>query len=87
LALNEENRDMFKAGLCIEHNEHKSLYEIISIWIYENTCYNWKNEEAKQRAIETDEVWTMQWHPDSPVSFHSLAAPTFDELLELANSI
>ena len=72
-------------GLHLNHNDHKNVYEKAEQWIVDNDWCDWENEEAKQRAIDTDEIWTLQWYPDTPVGFCALAAPTFEELLKLAN--
>jgi hypothetical protein len=34
-----------------------------------------------QRAIATDELWTMQWYPETPVGFCVLHASTLAALL------
>ena len=75
-----------KCGLHLQHNDHRNVYEPVGQWIVDNDWCTWENEEAKQRAIETDEIWTVQWYPDTPVGFYALAAPTFEELLKLANN-
>ena len=74
-----------KSGLHLQHNDHKNVYETAVQWIVDNDWCDWESEEAKQRAIDTDEIWTLQWYPDTPVGFYALAAPTFEELLEWAN--
>lgn len=74
-----------KCGLHLQHNDHKNVYEPAGQWIADNDWCDWENEEAKQRAIDTDEIWTIQWYPDTPVGFYALAAPTLDELLKRAN--
>ena len=43
--------------------------------------YAWESEEAKQRAIEMDECWTLQLYPDTPIGFMAIAAPTLEDLL------
>lgn len=74
-------------GLHIEHNTHKSYYQTAAQWVAEvGADYDWNSNEAKQRAIDTDEVWTMTWFPNTPVGSHAVAAPTLQELLEFANS-
>jgi hypothetical protein len=75
-----------KAGLNLEHNQHKNYYEKAEDWIAENEWCDWENEEAKQKAIVSDEIWTIQWYPDTPVGFIAIAAPTLTDLLRLANS-
>jgi hypothetical protein len=72
------------AALYLQHNEHKNMYEEASQWIADNDMYDWENEEAKQRAIETDSIWTIQWYPNTPVGFNAVAAPTLEELLQFA---
>lgn len=71
-------------GLYLTHNDHKSVYDTLPEWL-ENCAaiYDWADEEAKQRAIETDCIWTLQWYPHSPIGFTAVAAPTLPELLEM----
>lgn len=74
-----------KCELCITHNQHRSYYEKIADFIGGSGA-DWPSEEAKARAIATDEIWTIQWYPDTPISFHLIAAPTLEEALAFANS-
>lgn len=74
-----------KCGLHLEHNAHKNTYESAEQWIADNDWCDWENEDAKQRAIDTDEIWTLQWYPDTPVGFYALAAPTLAELFKLVD--
>tara|TARA_R110001583_G_scaffold34551_2_gene115900 strand:+ start:4189 stop:4455 length:267 start_codon:yes stop_codon:yes gene_type:complete len=74
-----------KAGLSLEHNQHKTLYEKPEDWIADNEWCDWESEEAKQQAIDTGEIWTLQWYPETPVGFCAVAAPTLEELLRLAS--
>lgn len=77
-----------KCGLYLEHNAHKDYYETAIESIVENhnnPCpYQWKNDEHKNRSMDTNEVWTLQWYPRTPIGFHLIAAPTLSELLEFA---
>ena len=75
-----------KCGLFLTHNEHKDYYQKAEDWIKE-VDYDWADEESKMRAINTDEVWTLHWYPDTPIGFYSIAAPTLEELLEQANNV
>lgn len=75
-----------KAGMSLEHNQHKNFYEKASDWIDDNDLFEWENEEAKQKPIETDEIWTLQWYPHTPVGFCAVAAPTLADLLCLASN-
>lgn len=79
-----------KCGLFLTHNEHRDYYEKAADYIREGcerqSPTTWKDEEAKQRAIETDEIWELQWYPRTPIGFFHVAAPTLHELLELAKT-
>ena len=74
-----------EAGLSLNHNDHKNIYQPAAEWIAENDWCDWKDEDAKQRAVATNEIWTLQWYPNTPVGFIALAAPTLQELLAWAN--
>lgn len=73
-----------KCGLFLTHNEHRDYYEPVTKWIAEHE-YDWPSDEAKARALATDEVWVLQWYPETPIGFNLVAAPTLEELLAFAN--
>lgn len=79
-----------KCGLYLTHNDHLCDYmtaaEQIAYWGRRVGCGpDWPNDDtAKQRAIETGEIWELRWYPRTPVSFNHIAAPTLDELLAFA---
>lgn len=75
-----------KAGLRLEHNQHRNYYEKAADWIAENEWCDWESEEAKQKAIKTDEIWTLQWSPETPIGFCGVAAPTLEDLLRIAGT-
>lgn len=74
-----------KCGLILTHNEHLNYYESASEFVTREQCKDaWKDEEAKARAIATNEIWCLQWYPDTPVGFLMVYAPTLEELMEFA---
>jgi hypothetical protein len=72
-----------KCHLNLLHNQHRVYYESAAEYAL-RFPESWKDEEAKQRAITTDEIWELQWYPNTPVGFNHVLAPTLAELLELA---
>lgn len=84
------NLPKHKCGLTLTHNEHLGNYmtaaEQIAIWDKRiGSGPDWPNADtAKQRAIETGEIWELRWYPNSAVGFNYIAAPTLDELLAFA---
>lgn len=78
-----------EASLHLTHNDHKSYYRTVAEAIqeddhgYQEDC--WVSAEQRQKAIETNECWTLQWYPDTPVGFYILSAADLDALLVKAN--
>lgn len=72
-----------EASLHLTHNDHKSYYLTVKQAIeQEDHGYSdWVSEEEKQKAIETNDCWTLQWYPNSPVGFCILSAHSLDVLL------
>ena len=83
-----ENLPAHKAGMTITHNNHKNYYQTADQWIEEdekeNEFYTWENEQEKQKAIAKNEIWTMQWYPNTPVGFNCIAASSLESLLTFA---
>lgn len=75
-----------EAGLTLSHNQHKNVYqtvaEALASGYYEDD--DWVSDEQKQKAIETNECWAIDWHPDTPVGSYSFCAADLDVLLKAA---
>lgn len=74
-----------KCGLYLQHNPHKDVYETVEQWLDNDIDDSEITPEDKAKAVETDELWTLQWYPDTPIGFYFVAAPTLERLLERAN--
>lgn len=77
-----------KASLHLTHNDHKSCYQTVEQSIRDKDFGyaedDWVSEEQKQKAIVTNDCWTLQWYPDTPVGFYKMSAADLDVLLEAA---
>lgn len=75
-----------EASLHLTHNEHKSHYMTVEecILTKDHGYRDWVSEEQKQKAIDTNECWYLQWYPNTPVGFCLLAAADLDVLLKAA---
>jgi hypothetical protein len=77
-----------KCGLYLTHNAHRDVYrsvaEELQVIDHLNDDDVWSGPEAKQRSIDTDEMWQLQWYPNTPVGFNVVCAPTLEEVLALA---
>ncbi len=80
-----------KCGLFLTHNEHKDCYETAEQFIEEQKqrqCQaNFENEEMEKKSIETNEIWELQWYPDTPIGFYDIFAPTLEDLLRFAGEV
>lgn len=66
------NFPVHKASLTLTHNAHKDSYQTVKEWWSDRvacgaTFDNWVSEDQFYRALETDEVWELNWHPETPV--------------------
>ena len=80
-----------KAGLYLTHNEHKDYYETVAVRVGYHPSIDdehyWVSPEDKQKSIDTNELWELQWYPDTPVGFHKVCGSTLDIVLKRALEI
>lgn len=76
-----------KCGLYLTHNQHKDCYEIVELYLNHRELDNddFATPTSKQRCIETNEIWELQWYPNTPVAFNKVYGATLEEVLEKAN--
>lgn len=77
-----------KASLHLDHNDHLSYYQTAAQWIADHRSgdWTWASDEQRQKAIDTNEVWTLQWYPRTPIGSICIAAADLDALLEFAKT-
>ena len=72
-------------GLTLSHNAQRAVYQTAEEWLENNDDhFEWDSDEAKKRARQTASIWSLIWYPNTPVGFYSIAAPTLEELIALA---
>lgn len=83
-----------KCSLTLQHNPGRDYYMTARAWWREeeernpdDPLYSWESDEAREAALDTDEVWTLHWYPNTPIGFFSIAAPTLEKLLAYAEKI
>lgn len=80
--------DMFPrhaCGLYLEHNPHRDYYLTLEAYCDEYDL-TFPSDAEKRQAIEANDLWVLHWHPDTPVSFHRVAAASIDAVLAFAKS-
>jgi len=77
-------------GLIITHNDHKNNYITFEqiIAVYERyELDDFVSQEDMIKCIETDDVWIIQWYPNTTVGFHTVCASTFELALKKAMEV
>lgn len=75
-----------KCGLYLTHNQHKDYYENISEYL-NNDLFDdeyFVSIEDKKKCIDTNELWELQWYPDTPVGFYKVCGSTLEIVLKKA---
>jgi len=79
-----------KAGLYLTHNQHKDFYESIKDHI-NGYCSivadDFVSPEDMQKCIDTDELWELQWYPETPIGFHKVNGSSLEIVLQRALEI
>ena len=73
-----------KCGLYLSHNEHRDVYETVEEF-YEADFF--VSPEDMQKCIDTDELWELQWYPETPIGFHKVNGSSLEIVLKRAMEI
>ena len=66
----------------IEHNPQNSYYQTIDEYCLENKrIYEDIDVEIKQKCIEANSLWVIQFYPISPICFYISIGSSFEEAL------
>lgn len=68
------------SSMTISCNDHLNGYATAAQEIPGSGWYDddsFVSSEEKQRCIETNTIWTLQWYPETPVGFFKLHASSF----------
>lgn len=70
-----------KCSLHLTHNQHLAYYSTVE---HEDATeqLDWVSEEQRKLAIARNEMWEIQWYPETPIGFHKLCAAELGPLLE-----
>jgi hypothetical protein len=79
-----------KAGLYLTHNQHKDYYETVEEHVeeYMNMSKDdFVSLEDYQKCVDTDELWELQWYPETPIGFHKVNGSSLEIVLQKAMEI
>ena len=70
--------------LFISHNQHHTNYESVRDYLDRDNGAEISPED-REECIRLNEIWEIQWYPETPISFYCIGAPTLERCIELAN--
>lgn len=73
-----------KASLHLTHNQHRSYYRSVEEYEFDNEEWfkgAWVSDESRAYAIAHDELWELQWYPETPIGFNTLAAGRWEDIV------
>jgi hypothetical protein len=74
-----------ECGLYLEHNANRDYHQTVADYLEESTHYQFKDDASRAQCIAENQIWTLQWYPDTPIGSFSVAAATLDDLLSFAS--
>lgn len=78
----------YKVGMTLEHNANRFFYETVEEYLEGSSCPpSFVSEDQKSIACSTNELWELQWYPDTAVGSYRIASPTLAGLLEYADQV
>ena len=76
-------------SFIIENNPHRFHYTTVQGFIDQidngiilGPYMFWVSDEEKLKAIKNDEMWSLQFYPDTPLGSYMIYASSFEALLE-----
>ena len=85
------NLPKHKASLSMTHNDHKDYYLTVADLLKENhpsiDAEYFVSDEDMQKCIDTDELWEIQWYPNTPIGFYKVCGSTLEIVLSKAMQI
>lgn len=77
------------SSIHIEFNTHACNYctveQAIADGMYDHV--EWVSDAEKSNAVETNSILVLQWYPNTPVSYHCVAASTLDKCIAAAMKV
>jgi len=72
-----------KCGMYLSHNRHRDYYETARTAIISGTydLENFIDPEDHQLCIKNDEVWELQWYPNTPVGSFIICGSSLEKVL------
>lgn len=65
-----------KCGLYLSHNTHRDVYETVQD--HYPAPDKFVSPEDRQKCIDADECWELQWYPDTPIGSYRVLGSSLE---------
>ena len=72
----------YNVSLSIQHNEYKNYYQSIEQALDQLDSEDFITPEEYLKALETGNLWEIQWYPNNPIGCYHYYASSLEALLE-----
>lgn len=73
----------YEVSCYLEYNEHKSDSRLEYYFrCFDIKVEDFRSEDDYNKSVETDELWSLQWYPNTPVGFCKIYGSTSDKISE-----
>ena len=68
----------------ISHNSHRSIYQTVEQYEADGhiNFEDWVSPESREYAVAHNELWELQWYPDTPIGFCTFIAGRWEDILQ-----
>ena len=73
-----------KCGLYLEHNSYRDYYTPLTTAV-EEEGEHWISEDERAKALESGEIWTLQWYPNTPIGFYRVVGSSLESVIEASH--
>lgn len=74
-----------KAELSLSHNPHRNFYQTVEEYVKISDVHDaeWVNAVEMTAAIAEDELWVLEWYPDTPVGSYRILGVSFYSIMSV----
>lgn len=77
-----------KCELIITHNGHRNSYVSVAEYVARNDGpENFVSQEDYELAIKGDELWEIQWYPETPIGSYIVYGTTLENALAATKGV
>ncbi len=73
-----------ECGLHLTHNQHRDYYQTVEEYLRDEARISFESGEERALCLELNELWELQWYPDTPIGFYCVGASTLEKCLAFA---